>query len=254
MFDLKGKKTLVTGSSRGIGKSIALAFADAGASVMISSRSQEDCEQVVLEIREKGGVAEACAADMLNPVSVRSLAEATIECFGDVDVFVGNAAVNPAYGPVLATSERDIGQIMEANLLANLSLVRQLAPKMCEKKAGSIILVTSLSALSGSRNIGAYAMSKAAQIQLMKNLALELGRDGIRVNCIAPGLIETDFAVPLHQSVGIRDKYEGLSALGRLGLPDELSGPAVFLASDNASYVTGQVLAVDGGVSVADII
>jgi len=248
MFDLSGKVAIVTGSSRGIGRAIAGCMAKAGAEVVVSSRKLEPCEAVVTEISEAGGRAHAIACNVSDKAQLESLVAQTTETFGGIDIVVCNAAANPAYGPMRDLEDGAFEKIMTTNVQSNLWLANLAAPSMAERGGGAMVLIASIAGFGGSRSLGAYAVSKAAQLQLARNLAVEWGRKGIRTNCIAPGLIKTDFAKALWENDALRTAFEKKTPLGRIGEPDDIAGAAVFLASDAARYMTGQVVVVDGGL------
>jgi NAD(P)-dependent dehydrogenase (short-subunit alcohol dehydrogenase family) len=251
LFDLAGKVAIVTGSSRGIGRAIASRLAEHGASVVISSRNAGPCEEVAAEIVAKFGAgrAVAIAANISSKDHLRRLAEETIRRFGKVDILVCNAASNPYYGPLAGISDEQFRKILENNVIANHWLISYVAPQMIERKDGSIVLVSSIGGLRGSTAIGAYNISKAADFQLARNLAAEFGQHNVRVNCIAPGLIRTDFARALWENPAYMKAYSTRAPLGRIGEPDEIAGAAVFLASSASSFMTGQAIVVDGGVT-----
>ncbi len=248
MFDLTGKVAIVTGSSRGIGRAIAGAMAQAGASVVVSSRKADACEEAASEIREAGGTVKVLPCNVGDKQQLESLVRQTQEAFGGVDIVVCNAAANPSYGPMRELEDSAFDKIMTVNVQSNLWLANLVAPSMVERGGGSMILIASIAGLGGSRSLGAYAVSKAAQFQLARNLAVEWGRKGIRANCIAPGLVKTDFAKALWENEALRTAFEKKTPLGRLGEPEDIAGAAVFLASDAARYMTGQALVVDGGL------
>lgn len=251
IFDLSGKVAVVTGSSRGIGRSIARLMAEAGAKVTVTSRKSEACEAVAKEIAADGGKAIAVPCNVSDKVQLSNLIKETTAQLGPVDILVCNAAANPAYGPMAELDDRAMEKIMSTNVQGPVWLINLVAPQMKDRGQGSIILLSSIAGLAGSRSIGAYAMSKAADAQLARNYAVELGGDGIRVNAIAPGLVKTDFARALWE--GEEGKaFAARTPLGRLGEPEDIASVAVFLASDAAKFITGQTLVVDGGVMIND--
>jgi len=248
LFDLTGKTAIVTGSSRGIGRAIAEEMAAHGANVVISSRKQDACEEVAAAINEHGqGKAVAIAASISDKEALRELVERTRSQFGRIDALVCNAASNPYYGPMSGISDEQFRKIMDNNVLSNHWLTSFVAPEMVERKSGSIIIVSSVGGITSSTVIGAYNISKAADLQLVRNLAAEFGPSGVRVNAIAPGLVRTDFARALWENPEILKRVTAVSALKRIGEPREIAGAAVFLASEAGSFVTGQALVVDGG-------
>jgi NAD(P)-dependent dehydrogenase (short-subunit alcohol dehydrogenase family) len=250
-FRLDGKTALVTGGSRGIGRAIALRMAEAGARVIINGRHAETCADVVAEVRGLGGIAEALVHNLSDPRGAEALARESVEAFGQVDIFVANAASNPHYGPVLDVAQAAFDKIVATNITANLLLCRALIPQMAARRDGVVILITSIAGLHASEGLGIYAMSKAAETALARNLAMEHGPANVRVNCIAPGLIRTDFARPLLQDPVRLAETEAAYPLRRIGEPDEVAGTAVWLASPAGAFVTGQTIVIDGGISIS---
>jgi len=251
LFDLTGKVALITGSSRGIGKSIAQQMAAHGARVVISSRKTQACEQVADEINaEHGdGTAIAVAASISSKEDLQRLVKTTNEQLGEVDILVCNAASNPYYGPMEGISDEQFEKILSNNVISNHWLVQQVAPGMRKRKEGAIIIVSSIGGMTGSTTIGAYNISKAADFQLARNLAAEFGADNVRINCIAPGLIKTDFARALWEDPQMLELVTATAPLKRIGLPEEVAGAAVFLAAPAGNFITGQSIVVDGGVT-----
>lgn len=250
-FDLTGKGALVTGSSRGIGKAIAEALAALGANVIISSRKQQACDDVAAQINaHSGGCATSIPANIGSKSDIENLVEEARRALGSIDVLVCNAASNPYYGPMAGISDDQFEKILRNNLLSSHWLSTLVSPEMIERRSGSIIYISSMGGLRGSAVIGAYNISKAADFQLARNLATEYGPHGIRVNCIAPGLIRTDFARALWEDEANLAKALMGTPLARIGEPDDVAGVAAFLASDASRYVTGQTLVVDGGATV----
>jgi NAD(P)-dependent dehydrogenase (short-subunit alcohol dehydrogenase family) len=249
LFDLSGKVAIITGSSRGIGRAIAEAMADQGARVVVSSRKAEACEEVAQGINDKHGDGRAIVvpANISSKEALQALVDETRRQLGRIDVLVCNAASNPYYGPMAGISDEQFRKILENNVIANHWLIAMVAPEMVERKAGSIIIVSSIGGLKASTVIGAYNISKAADFQLARNLAAEFGPSQVRVNCIAPGLIRTDFAKALWENPQTLKAVTMHTPLQRIGEPHELAGAAVFLASDASTYVTGQAIVVDGG-------
>lgn len=255
LFDLTGRVAVITGSSRGIGRAIAEAMADAGARVVISSRKAGACEAVAATINARHGAERAIAlpATIGDKASLEALIAETGTRFGPVDILVCNAASNPYYGPMAGISDEQFRKILDNNILANHWLVSLVTPQMRQRKDGVIIIVSSIGGLVGSPVIGAYNVSKAADMQLARNLAVELGPDNIRVNCIAPGLIRTDFSKALWQNPETLERYTRTTPLRRIGEPREIAGAAVFLASSAGSFLTGQTIVVDGGSTIAGV-
>jgi NAD(P)-dependent dehydrogenase (short-subunit alcohol dehydrogenase family) len=252
LFDLMGKVAIVTGSSRGIGKAIAERFAEHGAKVVISSRKPEPCKEVADAINKAHGKGTAIVipANISSKQELKNLVGKTNKQFGKIDILVCNAASNPYYGPLAGIEDDQFRKIFDNNVMSNLWLVQLVAPQMIERKDGSIIIVSSIGGLRGSPVIGAYCISKAADFQLARNLAVEYGPHNVRVNCIAPGLIKTDFARALWEDPERLKMREENTPLRRIGRPDEIAGAAVFLASSASSFITGQNIVIDGGVTI----
>ena len=253
LFDLTGKIALVTGSSRGIGRAIALRMAEHGARVVISSRKREACAAVVAEIEAAHGAGRAVAipASISVKAELEELVAETENRLGPVDVLVCNAASNPYYGPLAEISDAQFRKILDNNVLSNHWLIQKVAPGMIARRDGAIVIVSSIGALKGSPVIGAYNVSKAADLQLARNYAVEYGPANVRVNCLCPGLIRTDFARALWEDPEMLAATTGAAPLRRIGEPDEIAGAAVFLASAAGRFVTGQALVIDGGVTIA---
>lgn len=251
LFDLTGKTAIITGSSRGIGKAMATAMAAQGANVVISSRKADACEAAAAEINASGGgKAIAIPASIASKEELENLVNQTRKAFGKIDILVCNAATNPYFGPMLDIADEQFEKILRNNVLSNHWLVQMVAPEMRERRDGAIIIVSSIGGYRGSETIGAYNLSKAADFQLARNLAVELGPDNIRVNCIAPGIVKTDFARALWDNEENAKKAIDSVPLGRLGDPEDIAGAAVFLASRAGRYVNGQSIVVDGGSTV----
>jgi NAD(P)-dependent dehydrogenase (short-subunit alcohol dehydrogenase family) len=253
IFDLSGKVAIITGSSRGIGRAIAEALADAGAQVVISSRKQHACDEVANAINESHGQDRALpiAASISDKAGLETLVAKTRERLGKIDILVCNAASNPYYGPLSGITDDQFRKVFENNVLANHWLTSMVAPDMASRGNGSIIIVSSIGGYLGSTTIGAYNISKAADFQLVRNLARELGPHNIRVNAIAPGVVRTDFARALWENPADEAALQETTPLGRIGEPSDIAGAAVFLASRAGSFVTGQSIVVDGGSMIA---
>lgn len=250
LFDLKGKVALVTGSTRGIGKSIAEELARAGARVMVSSRKADACEAVRREFEALGFEVRARPCNVSRREELEALVRATESAWGRVDIAVANAAANPYYGPLASIPEEALDKVLLNNIKSVLWLASLTIPRMAEGGGGSFIVVGSIAGLLANTVIGAYGVSKAADHQLVRNLAAEWGPKGVRVNAIAPGLIRTDFARALWEDEKRRAEREAMTPLRRIGEPRDIGGIAVFLASDAAAFITGQVIVADGGVSI----
>ncbi len=250
LFDLSGKVAIVTGSSRGIGRAIAEAFAAYGARVVVSSRNQEPCDEVVAAIRATGGEAIAITCRISDKAQIERLVAKTKEQWGGVDILVCNAAINPHYGSLEGLTDQVFERMMTNNVLSNLWLSNLVAPDMKAKREGSIIFISSIGGLKSSTVIAMYGVTKAADIALCRSLAAEWGPHGIRVNVIAPGLIETAFARALYENPERRARREAETPLRRLGQPEDIAGAAVLLASKAGAFITGHTLVVDGGTMV----
>lgn len=250
-FSLDGKIAVVTGSSRGIGRATAETMARLGARVIVSSRTAEACEPVARGIRAEGGEAAVIACNISRKEEVEGLITGTEELYGAPDILVCNAAVNPAYGPLAELSDDAFDKIMSSNVKSNLWLCNRVIPAMKRKGGGAIVIVSSIAGMQGNAVIGGYGMSKAADFALARNLAVEHGRDNVRVNCIAPGLVKTDFARALWEDEEMLKRRNKTTPLRRIGMPEEIGPVAAFLASPAASFITGQVIVADGGVTIA---
>lgn len=251
LFDLTGQVAVVTGSTKGIGKAIAQAFAQAGAKVVISSRKADACERVAGEIAAGGGHAVPIPCNITHKEELQALVDRTTEQVGPIDVLVGNAAVNPYFGPMQDIEDRAFDKIIGCNVRSNHWLCQMVIPQMAARGGGSVIIVSSIGGLRGSAVLGTYGISKAADMQLARNLAVEWGPNNVRVNCIAPGLIRTDFARALWENPDILARAVEHYPLRRIGEPEELAGTAVLLASKAGSFITGQTIVVDGGGTIA---
>jgi len=248
LFDLNGKVAIITGSTKGIGKAIAERMAEHGAKVVISSRKPGPCDEVAAGINQAHpGAAIAVPANISSKEDLQRLVDETRKAFGKVDILVCNAASNPYYGPMAGISDDAFRKILDNNIVSNHWLIQMVAPEMAERRDGAIIIVSSIGGLRGTGVIGAYAISKAADMQLARNLAQELSPQNIRVNCIAPGLVKTDFARALWDTPEAEKRSSVGTPLRRLGEPDDIAGAAVFLGSRAGSWITGQTIVVDGG-------
>jgi NAD(P)-dependent dehydrogenase (short-subunit alcohol dehydrogenase family) len=250
-FDLTGKVALITGSSRGIGRSIAETMAAQGAKVVVSSRKADACEEVAKAIRADGGEASVIPCNISRKNEVEALVDGTKQKYGGLDILVCNAAVNPAFGPMTDITDEAFDKIMGSNVKSNVWLCNLVIPDMAKQGGGAIIIISSIGGLRASPMIGTYGISKAADFALARNYAQEWGHKNIRVNCIAPGLIKTDFARALWENEQLAKERNAKTPLRRIGEPNEIGGVAAFLASPAASYITGEVIVVDGGVTIA---
>jgi NAD(P)-dependent dehydrogenase (short-subunit alcohol dehydrogenase family) len=250
-FDLTGKTAIITGSSRGIGRAIAELYAELGANVVISSRKQDACEAVATAINARGkGKAVAIAASISSKEALGALIEGARAAFGRIDILVCNAASNPHFGPLASITDETFEKIFRNNVLSNHWLIQLAAPEMIERRDGAIVIISSLGATRGSAVIGAYNISKAADLQLVRNLAVEFGPHNIRVNAILPGLIKTDFAKALWDDPKNLAAANRSIPMGRIGDADEVAGAAALLASEAGRYITGQSITVDGGAAI----
>jgi NAD(P)-dependent dehydrogenase (short-subunit alcohol dehydrogenase family) len=242
-----GRVALVTGASRGIGRAIADAFADAGATVALNARHADACEQAAHEINGAGGHALAAPGHVGDPLQCEAIVDAVVRETGRLDVLVNNAGTNPQFGPLVDADDGAIAKIWEVNVMGPLRMTRAAVREWMREHGGAVINMASVAGIQPEPLTGAYNASKAALISITKTLAHELGGDRIRVNAIAPGLVETRLARVLVETPEIHDHIVGQSALRRHASPEEIAGAALYLASDAASFVTGAVLVVDGG-------
>ena len=252
LFNLKNKSILITGSSKGIGKAIAYQCAEHGAKVIISSRKLDICEQTADEINTKLGseVAYAIPANISDDDQLENLVNETRKKIGKIDVLICNAATNPFMGSMLDMPIEKFDKVMHNNIRSNQILCNLVLPEMISKEDGSIIIISSIAAIKGSPILGAYNISKAADVMIVKNIAAEFGHKNIRANSIAPGLIKTDFAKALWENPDILKTVLSSTPMQRIGLPNEIAGVAVMLASDAGNYINGQTIVVDGGATI----
>jgi len=254
MFDLTGKTAIITGSSKGIGKSIAMQMALQGAKVVVSSRKAEMCETTAKEINDAcsktEGEAIVIPCNISDKTALKLLVDETNSQFGKIDILVCNAATNPYFGSIQDIPEEAFDKVMNNNIKSNHLLCQMVIPEMIDRKDGSIIFISSVGGIRASTVIGAYNVSKAADIMLAKNLAAEFGKFNVRTNVIAPGLFKTDFAKALWENPEILKQATATCPMRRIGEPDEIGGAAVFLASKAASFVNGHTLVIDGGSTV----
>jgi NAD(P)-dependent dehydrogenase (short-subunit alcohol dehydrogenase family) len=252
-FDLTGRVAVVTGSSRGIGRSSAELLARLGAKVVISSRKLDACEEVAAGIRKEGGDAHVIPCNISRRAEVDALIAGTIKHYGKIDILVCNAAVNPYFGPLLDITDEAFDKIMASNVKSNIWLCSGVIPDMAERGNGSVVIISSIGGLRGSPVLGAYGISKAADFSLCRSLAGEWGPKGVRVNCVAPGLIKTDFARALWEDEERLKRRCATTPLRRIGEPDEIAGAVAYLGSDASSFMTGQTIVLDGGVTTASV-
>lgn len=252
LFDLTGKISLITGSTRGIGLAIATRMAESGAHVIISSENEEDCITIAEHLSAQGLKATAISADMNDTKQVSHLIEQIISQFIYLDILVCNAGIAAHNGPLHTATDDQWNLTMHINLKSSVQLTSSLAPIMAKNGGGTIILMSSLSAMRGNKAIGLYGITKAALAQLARNIAVEWGPENIRANAIAPGLIDTDLAKVFHDNPTLCERRLGLTPLRRMGTTDEIAGVAILLASASGAFITGQTLVVDGGTLISD--
>lgn len=249
-FDLTGKVAVVTGASKGIGEAIARGLGEFGATVVVSSRRLEAVESVAEQLRASGIQASAFAAHMGDMEQARALVDAVVARHGGLDIIVNNAATNPVFGPMMNADESVFQKIMAVNVQGPLELCKRAVPVMRSRGGGSIVNIASVGGLNPERMLGLYSVSKSALISLTKVMAKEWGGMGIRANAICPGLIKTKFSQALWQNEQVLKQALAMAPISRIGMPQDLAGLAVFLASDAAAYCTGGVFVADGGLTV----
>lgn len=246
-FDLDGKVAIITGSSKGIGKAMAVTLAEAGAKVVISSRKQDAVDEVAAALRAKGLEAVGIACHVGDASQRQELVTKTVEAYGRIDILINNAAINPTYGPVEDAPEEAFDKIMNVNVKAVWHLSNLCLPHLQENGGGSVINISSVEGLHPGFGLGLYSMSKAAVLMLTKNQAKEWGKHGIRANVICPGLVKTKLSAALWQNEKLLKQLENHLPLGRMAMPEEMTGLALLLASEAGSYMTGGVYTADGG-------
>lgn len=250
LFDMTGKVALITGSTKGIGRAIAEQMAKCGAKVVISSRKADACEQVANELKAAGYEALAVPCHVGRKEDLQHLVDCTLAAWGQIDVLVCNAATNPIYGPSSEVSDEAFERIMTTNVQGTFWLCNRVLPHMAERGQGAVVMLSSIAGLRGNTVIGTYGVSKAAEAALARNLAVEWGPKGIRVNSIAPGLVRTDFARALLEDEVRLKQAQERTPLRRVGEPIDIAGLAVFLSTPASAYITGQVIVADGGETV----
>lgn len=245
--DFGGRVVVVTGASRGIGAALATAFAAAKARLVLAGRKMEGLEAVADLIRGNGGEALPVACHTGRAADVQALVDQARETYGGVDVLVNNAATSPHFGRLLDAEESHWDKTFEVNVKGYVHLIRACVPLMRERGGGAIVNVASVAGLVPHTGLGVYGVSKAAVLMLTRTLGMELARENIRVNAIAPGLIQTKFSEALWAAPEMRDRALRAIPQGRMGQPDDLVGAVLYLASDAASFTTGSVMVIDGG-------
>ena len=250
MLQLANKVAIITGASRGIGESIAAAYAQAGAAVVLTSRKIENVGPVAEAIRAAGGRALAIAAHAGDQAAAEAVVQAALAEFGRVDILVNNAATNPHFGPLLTAEASHFDKIFEVNVKGYFFMIKAAAPLMQAQGGGKVVNVASIAGINPGPWMGVYSVSKAAVIMLTKALAAELAPANIQVNALAPGFIKTKFSAALWTNPALSAGIERLTPAGRIAEPDELTGAALYLASDASDFTTGSVLVVDGGITL----
>ena len=249
MFGLDKKNAIVSGGSKGIGKAIAIKFAQAGANVIICSRRKENLEAAVAEAKSIGLTLFPVECNTSSYSSILSVTDYTLDKFGKVDILVNNAATNPHYGPILDSEDSHWDKIFDVNVKGYFNFVKACSSSMISNKSGKIINVASIAAKTPLDGLGVYNISKAAVVMLTKVLAKELGEHNIQINTLAPGLIKTDFSRALWENEDTYNKIVKSIPQGKMGTPDDISGMALYLASEASDFITGSIFTVDGGIT-----
>ncbi len=249
MLDLNNKTAIVSGGSKGIGKAIATKLAQAGANVVICSRKKENLDSAVNEAESNGLTLIPIECNTSNNESIQSVVDHTLEKFNGVDILVNNAAANPYYGPILNSEDSHWDKIFDVNVKGYFNFAKACSKTMIDNNSGKIINVASIAAKTPLEGLGVYNISKAAVVMLTKVLAKELGEYNINVNTLAPGLIKTDFSKALWENEDTHNKIVKSIPQGKMGSPDDISGMALYLASEASDFVTGSIFTVDGGIT-----
>lgn len=250
-FDLTGKVALITGGSRGIGQTIAETYAAAGAKVVLASRKQASLDEVAEQIRRQGGEALPIATHTGNDQAIRALVEKVTEAYAGIDIVVNNAGTNPHFGPMLTASESQWDKILDVNVKGYFRVVKACVPGMKERGGGKVINVASITGLKPGPGMGVYSVSKAAVLMMTEVLAVELAADNIQVNAIAPGFVKTKFSAAIWSNPQINDMVMNTIPQRRMAAPNELTGIALYLASEASSYTTGATFVIDGGQTIS---
>ncbi len=250
LFDIAGKVAIITGASRGIGQAIAECYAQAGAKVVLSSRRQDGLDAAAESIRAQGGEALPVAAHNGDKAALQKLVEAAMQAYGRVDILVNNAATNPHFGTLLEAEDSLWQKTIEVNIMGNVWLTQAVVPVMRQQGGGKIINIASVNGLRPGTMQGIYSATKAAIISLTRTLAMELADDGIQVNAIAPGLIQTKFASAIWDNEALAEQVIQRTPQRRLGQPEDIGGIALYLAAPASNFCTGEVFVIDGGLSI----
>ncbi|MBV9646977.1 MAG: SDR family oxidoreductase [Candidatus Eremiobacteraeota bacterium] len=253
LFDLTGRAAIITGSTRGMGFAIAEQFVRRGARVAVSSRKADGCQRAVARLQALGGEAIGVPCNVSSKDQLQTLVDAALRAFGTIDILVCAAGINPHFGPLAEISDEAYDRILGTNVRSTLWLCNMVLPQMVAAGGGAVIIMASIAAFVGSRWVGAYGISKAAEVQLARSVAVEWGPRNIRVNCLAPGVIKTEFARALYADPAAEARLVKRYPLGRLGEPADVAGAAVFLASRAGAFITGQTLVIDGGATIAEL-
>src|SRR5210317_258734 len=249
MLSLKGKSAIISGGSKGIGKSIAFTFAKAGANVVICSRKKDNLEAAVEEAKLQGLHIDSLKCNTSDASSITEVVDYTIQQFSTIDILVNNAAANPYYGPILNSEDSHWNKIYDVNVKGYFNFVKACSQVMINQKSGKIINVASIAAKTPLEGLGVYNISKASVVMLTKVLAKELGSKNIQVNTLAPGLIKTDFSKALWENEETYNQIVKTIPQGKMGVPEDVAGMALYLASSASDFITGSLFTVDGGLT-----